>query len=320
MYIEQGYKGSTEGWRYLVGIVIIFSGWQIVGMLPLLAFLIVKSLEHGVMPQDIPGMIALLGSNPFLFLMLISFAFGLLATFITVRYLHGLPLVSLTTSRPKVDWRRILFAFVLWGLISTFTVGLEIYFSPEHFVWNFKWQPFLYLLLIALPLIPLQTSCEEFVMRGYLMQGIGIMARNRWVPLLITSFVFGLLHLGNPEVEKLGHGIMVYYIGTGLFLGILTLMDEGLELALGFHASNNLVTALLVTADWTALQTDSIYRDISSPELGWDVFIPVLIIYPILLFIFSRVYQWTGWKEKLMGKVASRESFTITMEDGNRRF
>jgi hypothetical protein len=34
--------------------------------------------------------------------------------------------------------------------------------------------------------------------------------------------------------------MFVYYIGTGLFLGI-TLMDEGMELALGFHAANNLV-------------------------------------------------------------------------------
>jgi hypothetical protein len=44
--------------------------------------------------------------------------------------------------------------------------------------------------------------------------------------------------------------MFVYYIGTGLF-GILTLMDEGMELALGFHAANNLVGALLVTSDWS---------------------------------------------------------------------
>ena len=83
-------------------------------------------------------------------------------------------------------------------------------------------------------------------MRGYLMQGIGLMSGKRWVPLVTTSMIFGLLHFFNPEVEKLGYGIMVYYIGTGFFLGILTLMDEGLELAIGFHAANNLFTALLV--------------------------------------------------------------------------
>jgi hypothetical protein len=28
-------------------------------------------------------------------------------------------------------------------------------------------------------------------------------------------------------------------------------MDEGMELALGFHAANNLVGSLLITSDWS---------------------------------------------------------------------
>lgn len=150
------------------------------------------------------------------------------------------------------------------------------------------------------------------------MQGIGLMTGKRWVPLVITSMIFGLLHLFNPEVEKLGYGIMVYYIGTGFFLGILTLMDEGLELAIGFHAANNLLTALLVTADWTAFQTESLYRDISEPELGWDVFLPVLVIYPILLYVFSKKYGWTNWKERLAGDVLRFETVQIMEENESK--
>ncbi|MEH6680016.1 MAG: type II CAAX endopeptidase family protein [Sediminicola sp.] len=317
MFIEQGYKGTHDMWRYLVGLTIIFVGWQLVGMVPLMGVLIFRSIEEGTLPGDIPGMIKLLGSNLFLLLMLLSFAFGLLATFVTVKYLHGQPLVSLTTSRKKIDVKRMAYSFVLWSVISCLTVGLDIILAPDDYVFNFKWQQFLLLLLIAVPLIPLQTSCEEYVMRGYLMQGLGILAKNRWVPLTVTSLIFGLLHLANPEVEKLGYGIMVYYIGTGLFLGILTLMDEGLELALGFHAANNLVTALLVTADWTALQTHSIFRDVSDPQLGWDVFIPVLVVYPILLFVFSKKYKWTDWKGKLTGKVLPKEVFLDSKDYGN---
>jgi len=158
-------------------------------------------------------------------------------------------------------------------------------------------------------MIPLQTSMEEYYMRGYMMQGLGILTKNRWFPLLFTSLLFGLLHIFNPEVEKLGYGIMVFYIGTGLFLGIITLMDEGLELAIGFHAANNLTAALLVTADWTAFSTDSLYRDISEPVLGWDILVPVLVVFPILLYVFSVMYNWTNWKERLAGKVMSEEDF-----------
>ena len=93
-------------------------------------------------------------------------------------------------------------------------------------------------------------------------------------------------------------------------------MDKGLELAIGFHAANNLMAALLVTADWTAFQTPSVYRDISDPALGWDVLIPVFIIYPLLLLIFSRKYGWTNWKERLTGKVIPATEFeSLTNED-----
>ena len=135
------------------------------------------------------------------------------------------------------------------------------------------------------------------------MQGLGVFFKNRWVPLIFTSAIFGLLHIANPEVSKLGYTILIYYIGTGFFLGIITLMDEGLELALGFHAANNLITALLVTADWTAFQTDSVFRDVSSPTLGYDVYIPIFVVFPILVAIFSKKYKWSNWKEKLFGNI-----------------
>ena len=146
MYIEQAYKGFHEGWRYVVGIMIIFLGWQVVGMLPLVGTLIVKSIGTGTMPGDITGMSALLGTNLFLFLMLLSFAFGLLATLLTAKLVHRQKIIHLTTSRKKVDWKRISFAFFLWAIISIVMVGADIVFSPEDYIFNFKLEPFLYLL------------------------------------------------------------------------------------------------------------------------------------------------------------------------------
>jgi len=147
------------------------------------------------------------------------------------------------------------------------------------------------------------------------MQGFGTLAKNKWFPLLMTSVIFGGMHIFNPEVAKMGYSIMVYYIGTGLFLGIMTLMDDGMELSLGFHAANNLIGALLVTTDWSALRTDSILKDISEPSAGYDIMLPVVIIFPILLFIFSRKYGWTGWKEKLTGTIQEPHS---TFNDNDR--
>lgn len=243
------------------------------------------------------------GVNVTFVLLIAPLSFACLFLLFWVKFAHQQSIRSLTTSRKKVDWNRILFSFTVWGLFSIISTGILYYLTPESFVFNFDSSKFFVFLILAIILIPLQTSFEEYLFRGYLMQGLGVLTKNKWFPLLFTSVMFGLMHIANPEVGKLGPIIMIYYIGTGFFLGILTLMDEGMELALGFHAANNLVGALLVTADWTAFQTNSILIDVSEPSAGFDVLFPIFIIFPILLLIFGRKYGWKNWKEKLTGNV-----------------
>ena len=249
-------------------------------------------------------LMSLIDSNLNLFLMLLSFAVGLLALFFVIKFIHKQTITSLTTSRKKVDWNRFWFSFTLWGFVTVLFIGIEYLSSPNNFVFNFELVPFLILFLIAVIMVPLQTSFEEYLFRGYLMQGIGILTKNRWLPLFLTSIAFGLLHIANPEIEKLGNILLIHYIGTGFLLGIMTLMDEGLELALGFHAANNLVASLLMTADWTAFQTNSILKDISDPTMGsLEIILPVFVVYPILLYVLSLKYNWTNWRDKLFGPI-----------------
>jgi len=299
MYIEQGYRGDLGLWKYL---------FLPMGFISLMAFNYVATMSSPVSVEEMTAdMIRTFGANTVLILLLIPLAPGLPIVLGCTKFIHPQSIRSLTTSRRKVDWGRVWFAFGLWGLLTLGLTGLDIWLSPGDYVWNFRWEAFWKLAVIAILLIPLQTSFEEYLFRGHMMQGLGIISGNRWVPLLVTSVLFGIMHIANPEVEKLGYGSLVFYIGTGFFLGILTLMDEGLELALGFHAANNLVTALLVTADWTAFQTDSLYKDVSEPALGWDAYLPVFVVFPILLWVFARKYRWKNWKYRLAGRVLSQE-------------
>ena len=315
MYIEQAYKGFTDRWRYFVGLLIIFIGWQILGGIPLLFAVLMKSDSFDTLTTDLGAMADSLGSNLFFFLVMLTFFVAMVSLWFVVKVVHRLSFKHFTTSRKKIDWKRIIFSFVLWGVVSTGMILLDLFLSPENYEFTFEAVPFLILLMLSIVFIPIQTSFEEYFTRGYLMQSIGVAAKNKWLPLIISSSLFGFLHIFNPEVEKLGYGILVYYVGTGFFLGILTLMDEGLELPLGFHASNNFFAALLVTADWMAFNTNSIYKDVSEPVLGWDVLIPVFVVYPILLFVFSKKYGWKNWKEKLFGRVLSKEEF-VALTDG----
>ncbi len=305
MYIKQAFYYLHDWWRYAIGVFVIFLASQL-GAIPfaVIAGLKVMSSNGNLSDLEDPAkLMTVLDSNLTLFLMLLSFAIGLGALYLIVRYLHRQTFTSLTTSRRKTDWGRIWFAFGLIAIVTVVLTLIDYFSNPDDYVVQFQWGPFLILALISVLMIPLQTSFEEYLFRGYLMQGLGVIAKNKWVPLLVTSIVFGGLHFFNPEVEKLGNIIMVYYIGTGFLLGIITLMDEGMELALGFHAGNNLIAALLVTADWTVFQTHSIFKDISNPTAGVDVLVPVLIMYPIFIAIFAWRYKWSDWKNKLFGTV-----------------
>jgi membrane protease YdiL (CAAX protease family) len=190
---------------------------------------------------------------------------------------------------------------MVWGFVAVGTILVQINTFPENYEWNFKLVPFLILVAISLLFIPFQTTLEELLFRGYLMQGLGLLFRSAWMPLLITSVGFGLLHGANPEVQKLGSVVMIYYIGTGFMFGITTLMDEGAELAIGMHAANNIVAAVLVTSDWMVFQTEALYKDISEPIVNMEALFPVLVVYPILLLIFAKKYQWNQWSERLFG-------------------
>ena len=303
MFIEQGIKSENHFWKYILGSFIIICA-SFVGQLPLLIGVLYETMYNGKpYPTSNEAVMRFFDSNLTLFLILISFVFIMLGILLVVRNLHGQTMLSVTTSRDKIDWKRVGFSFMIWSFFTIVSTLLFYFSNPNDFVINFKPVPFAILVVIGVLLIPIQTSSEEYIFRGYLMQGFANLAQNKWFPLLMTSVIFGGMHIFNPEVAKIGYIVLVYYIGTGLLLGIITLMDEGMELALGFHAANNLVGALLVTSDWSAFQTNSIFKDISDPSAGLDVILPVILIYPILLFIFSKKYNWTNWKEKLTGNI-----------------
>ncbi len=304
-FIQQAYKGKNDWWMYVLTMFLVFFGIQIASIpLVITAYLEVdgdmntfyKSAQDSFMNIGID-------KNLYLFLMIFTFMVAIWVLYLLVKFLHKKEFKNIITSRSKIDWNRIWFAFILWGSILAITIYLGIFLSPEDFVWNFKPIPFFTLVMVSFLFLPFQTSAEEIVFRGYLMQGLGLLAKNKWFPLLITSVSFGLLHGLNPEVEKLGYIIMVFYIGTGLFFGIITLLDDGIELPLGLHATNNIFAAFFVTTDWTVFQTDALYIDTSEPSVGWETFIPVFVLYPIMLFIFSKKYGWKNWSEKLFGKV-----------------
>ncbi len=294
-FIQQAYKGNNKWWAYFITISVVTFPFLMNVVIYLLFPELLDTLYQEMEQKEPSNLDFLVNLLPFLFLLVLLFLF--------VNKLHKRKIKSIITSRKSVDWSRFFYAFFVWFTIGVLLIGVDYFMSPSDYVWNFKPTPFFVLLLISLVFLPIQTSMEELLFRGYLMQAFGVWFKKSFVALILTAVIFGLLHGLNPEVEKLGWIVMIYYIGTGLVLGIFTLMDEGTELALGFHAANNIVAAVLVSSNWAVFQTEALLIDVSEPSLDLLMFLPVFVLYPLVLFIFSKKYGWTNWKEKLFGTV-----------------
>lgn len=295
-------KGTNLVSTYILTIVLVVLGYAVLGQIPMMVDLVVS--QNGLsefQAEDVRSLADLFGKNKFLTYLIIPFLFSLVAIVLSVRFLHKRPIVSVFTARPNFDWKRFFNAFFIWGTImGIFLAGMVA--SNENIEWNFNSATFFPLLLISLFLIPLQTTCEEVLFRGYIFQGIGFLYKKGWIAVVVTGVLFGLLHSANPEVGQLGKIVMVYYIGTGIFLGLIALMDDGIELSMGYHAINNIFAALILTNDWQAFQTDALYIDHSAPTFGWDSLLTIIVVQPLLLFIFSKLYKWKNWKGKLFGE------------------
>tara|TARA_A100001011_G_scaffold398614_1_gene503702 strand:- start:4532 stop:5440 length:909 start_codon:yes stop_codon:yes gene_type:complete len=298
MYIEQVRNSTNSFWLYIIG-VFILGVVIIIGNIPF-GFLILAEAGVDAAQLTLAEQMKVLPSNTTLFLLLLPFALVFGAILLITKLLHKLKLRELITSRSKVDWKRVRFGFgtVALSFIAMLVVGYFI--DPESVQWNFKPNSFALLVLISVIMVPLQTSAEELFFRGYLMQGLGRIFPMRLLPFVITSTLFGLLHFANPEVDKLGDIILITYLSTGFFLGAITLIDEGLELALGFHAGNNLFLSLFLTSDWTVFQTDSLFINMSEPNVAAYIIGP-LIMYSVLFLVYAKKYKWKNYATHLVG-------------------
>ena len=245
---------------------------------------------------DFPGYISTLGSNRVFFWVLFPFLLVFIVFLSSIKWIHRRPIVSVFTKRNRFDWGRVFLSFFLVFIILLITTCIQIYFS-EDIIWNLEWERFIPLVIISFVMIPFQTTLEELLFRGYLMQGLKAKLGSNFFAVLISGVFFGLMHIGNPEIEAIGYHVLSYYIIIGIFLGCLAVFDNGLELSIGFHAANNIFAALMVSNDWQVFQTDALFLDYSAPEFSLNMLLVSIAFLLTLTFIFKRIYGWKPLKE-----------------------
>src|SRR5690606_27449100 len=117
-------------------------------------------------------------------------------------FMHRQRFVTLTTSRKKTDWGRVFFGFGLITITILAVTALDYHFNPDNYVYQFQVTPFIILAIISLLMIPLQTSFEEYLFRGYLMQGIGVLTHNKnFAFVIIYIIISGIIYLSLRSEE-----------------------------------------------------------------------------------------------------------------------
>lgn len=303
MFLEQAYSGKNQWYLYVLTLLIVFTATQI-GALPLVAYMVIfdpTSLQTG-------NIAIATSTNIGLTLTLLSFITGFFALLLCVRYVHQKPYTSIVTARRKIDWKRIFFGAGIWGILTIATFVIQ-YFTTDSSEIQFQFEPlrFLGLLVISLALFPFQTSFEELVFRGYLMQWSALLFKYRWVAVLLTGLLFGAMHVANPEVGAYGMLVaMPQYILMGLILGYVAVKDDGMELSLGLHMSNNILTAITFTSDASALQTSALFKDLNPTASHWDT-LAILAAGVLFIWICNRKYHFIG-KVNLWKKIEAPET------------
>lgn len=299
-FLTNADQGNNRISGYVLTLSIVVLCYAILGSIPLIVHLsIANGGGEGALSGTMSDWTALLGENTILCYLLFPFVLVLLTLMLSNRFIHKRSILSLFTARERFDWKRFFTAAGIWAAVMAVLLAVMM-IDNNQIQWNMKPSTIIPLVLISLLLIPIQTTAEEVLFRGYLFQAFGQKNRRGWVSVVVTGVLFGLMHAANPEVETLGYGVMSYYIMTGIFLGFIVLMDDGLELSMGYHAANNIFAALILTNEWQAFQTDALWIDHAKPTFGWDVIATMLILQPLLCFVFYKLYKWKDMRSKLL--------------------
>lgn len=278
---------------YLFALLVIL-GAYIAGNIPAL-------IVHSQLQADSDNFIQVLqegvGNTVTFVLLLLPWVFVFFVLYPVTRFIIRWPFQFLITNREKIDYKRFFFGFSLWFLICLITFFAT---KNELVLDNFQGGKFFPLLIIASVVLLIQCAAEELIFRSFLLKWLAVKIPNGLLQALITGVIFGYLHASNPEVEAIGNKALIYYVGTGVFLGLLAIIDDGLELSAGFHFANNLFAALMVTSDWQVFQTDAVFLDTNPPAFSILDFVFAFGGQLLFFLICRKVFRWRSIKSKLL--------------------
>jgi hypothetical protein len=245
-FLENASEGKNNWWRYLLTVIVSLVGGSLLAGIILGILLAVTSIFFAGELSNIYPFIQSTISNPIFLVVLvgISYTISVFLFYICLRFVHHKKFLSVINTVSGLRWKLLLKGLVLWTLILFILSLPSLIFNQGGYEVTYNSESFLILLIICLLAFPIQASFEEILFRGYLMQGFSLVSKKPWVPLLLTSLIFGGVHVFNGTNLYMDLSIVASTFVIGMMLGIIALGDNGIETAMGVHIANNLYVAL----------------------------------------------------------------------------
>jgi len=294
-FLDNSSTGKNNWWIWIAFTVIFIIVWQVIGSLPLVGFCwllkIVKVAGYSCNLDEL--VITGPSKAPNFLFMHTTFLIGAASFYFFLKILHNKNLLKVLTERIQFDYKRSLFGLNTFFLFAVIPLATTLLTNTSELKLRGDVPDLLLITLIALIFVPIQAGLEEAFFRGYLLQGFSLLFKSRVLILIITSSLFAFLHLMNPEPWS--YGIGTYLISVflvGMFMGLITLIDGGIELAVGIHIANNLWVHLIVGLEDSVIPSSSLFI---TPNQNVDM-IPTIIFsmsqYALLTFVFAFKYKW----------------------------
>lgn len=294
MSFKLPYQKTENGFQDYLFALLIILGAYIAGNIP--AVMVYSRIQAG--SDDIIRVLQEgVGNTTTFVLLLLPWVFVFFALYLVAKFILRWPFSFLITNRKKIDFKRFSIGFFLWFLLCLITFFIT---KNELVLNNFQPGKFFPLLIVASIVLVIQCAAEELVFRSFLLKWLGTRTSNGLLQIVITGVIFGYLHASNPEVDAIGNKALIYYIGTGIFLGLITVIDDGLELSTGFHFANNLFAALIVTSNWQVFQTDAVFLDTNPPAFTTADFFYAFGGQLVFFLVCRKMFRWKSVKSKLL--------------------
>lgn len=240
-FIEQAnnYRHKLSQYSSMVLLMIILQGILLFAV----AYAISAPLKHNVYAQFMTNPETVVWYHAVLLAMTPVIATGL-ALVLFFKPIHKADPAVLVSAVDKIRIKRFLPGFLVSFLILSIQTAVSLATNSEGARINTLTTEFLYYFLLLLPMVFLQITSEELIFRSYLLQAVSAYSRKTWLPVLVSSLVFGVMHVGDPTSAEAIPTFLTLFV-TGLVLSIVTVLDNGIEMAVGIHFANNLVAMSL---------------------------------------------------------------------------